>query len=156
MIGIATLSLLPENTSVLHVGLFREKVSLQPVEYYSKVWSHSQWRKRSVLLVADVNMSWQLPAEPTVDKVFILDPLVATGGTSIVSTWDIKYLHPSLQRWHSIHGQACIGMIRDWGIPLNNIKLLCILGSQTGLEAVQKAWPGLDIWWALSSEYMQE
>lgn len=34
---IATLSLLPEDTSVLHIGLFREKVSLQPVEYYSKV-----------------------------------------------------------------------------------------------------------------------
>lgn len=33
----AMLSLLPEDTSVLHIGLFREKVSLQPVEYYSKV-----------------------------------------------------------------------------------------------------------------------
>jgi uracil phosphoribosyltransferase len=32
----AMLSLLPEDTSVLHIGLFREKVSLQPVEYYSK------------------------------------------------------------------------------------------------------------------------
>lgn len=33
----AALSLLPDNTSVLHIGLFREKVSLQPVEYYNKV-----------------------------------------------------------------------------------------------------------------------
>ena len=33
----AMLAMLPENSSVLHIGLFREKVSLQPVEYYSKV-----------------------------------------------------------------------------------------------------------------------
>ncbi|UZJ55057.1 hypothetical protein CBS101457_004377 [Exobasidium rhododendri] len=97
----ATLSLLPEDTSVLHIGLFREKVSLQPVEYYSK-----------------------LPAEPTVDRVFILDPLVATGGTAI----------------------ACVGMIKDWGIPLDKIKLLCVLGSKPGLESVLKACPGLEIW----------
>lgn len=32
----AALNLLPDNTSVLHIGLFREKVSLQPVEYYNK------------------------------------------------------------------------------------------------------------------------
>ncbi|SPC65095.1 probable uracil phosphoribosyltransferase [Ustilago sp. UG-2017b] len=56
----ACLNLLPENTSVLHIGLFREKVSLQPVEYYNK-----------------------LPATPTVDQVIILDPLIATGGTAV-------------------------------------------------------------------------
>lgn len=58
----ACLELLPENTSVLHIGLFREKVSLQPVEYYNK-----------------------LPVTPTVDQVLILDPLIATGGTAVVS-----------------------------------------------------------------------
>lgn len=42
--------------------------------------------------------------------------------------------------------QACVGMIRDWGVPVENIHLLCILGSQAGLDAVQKACPGLDIW----------
>lgn len=36
----AALSLLPDNTSVLHIGLYREKVSLQPVEYYNKVRCH--------------------------------------------------------------------------------------------------------------------
>ncbi len=58
----ACLDLLPETTSVLHIGLFREKVSLQPVEYYNK-----------------------LPVSPTVDQVLILDPLIATGGTAVVS-----------------------------------------------------------------------
>lgn len=48
--------------SVFYLGLFREKVSLQPVEYYQK-----------------------LPAVPTVDTLYILDPLVATGGTAIAA-----------------------------------------------------------------------
>lgn len=97
----ATLTLMPESTTVLHIGLFREKASLQPVEYYSK-----------------------LPSDPTVDRVFILDPLIATGGTAI----------------------TCVGMIKEWGIPLNKITLLSVLGSEPGLQAIAKAWPELDIW----------
>lgn len=50
------------SASVFYLGLFREKVSLQPVEYYQK-----------------------LPAVPTVDTLYILDPLVATGGTAIAA-----------------------------------------------------------------------
>ncbi|PWN31805.1 putative uracil phosphoribosyltransferase [Meira miltonrushii] len=97
----ATLALMPESTTVLHIGLFREKVSLQPVEYYSK-----------------------LPSDPTVDRVFILDPLVATGGTAI----------------------TCVNMIKEWGIPIQKITLLSVLGSESGLQAIAKAWPELDIW----------
>lgn len=96
----ACLTLLPETTSVLHIGLFREKVSLQPVEYYSK-----------------------LPPKPTVGKVFILDPLIATGGTAI----------------------ACVGMILDWGVKIEDIKLLAVLGSEQGVKAVSQACPGLEI-----------
>ncbi|RDB22867.1 Uracil phosphoribosyltransferase [Hypsizygus marmoreus] len=54
----ALLSLFPA-APVYHLGLFREKVTLQPVEYYSK-----------------------LPPSPPVDQVLLLDPLVATGGTA--------------------------------------------------------------------------
>ena len=97
----ATLDLMPESTTVLHIGLFREKVSLQPVEYYSK-----------------------LPSDPTVDRVLILDPLIATGGTAI----------------------TCVNMIKEWGIPLEKIKLLSVLGSESGLQAIAKAWPELEIW----------
>lgn len=86
---------------MLHIGLFREKVSLQPVEYYNK-----------------------LPAEPTVDQVFILDPLIATGGTAV----------------------ACVQMIKDWGIPTEKIKFLCVLASEQGIKNVLEAVPGLEIW----------
>ncbi|EKM59417.1 uncharacterized protein PHACADRAFT_249889 [Phanerochaete carnosa HHB-10118-sp] len=96
----ALLTLFPA-ASVYHLGIFREKVSLQPVEYYSK-----------------------LPPNPEVDQVFLLDPLIATGGTAI----------------------AALNMILDWGVPVTKIKLLCVLASQDGLANVQKDFPGLEIW----------
>ncbi|KAI0306947.1 armadillo/beta-catenin/plakoglobin [Multifurca ochricompacta] len=94
------LTLFPE-APVYHLGIFREKVTLQPVEYYSK-----------------------LPASPPVDLVFLLDPLIATGGTAI----------------------AALNMITDWGIPVNKIKLLCILASKSGLDNVLSSFPGIEIW----------
>ncbi|KAI0637949.1 UDP-N-acetylglucosamine 1-carboxyvinyltransferase [Trametes polyzona] len=96
----ALLDLFPA-ASVYHLGIFREKVSLQPVEYYSK-----------------------LPPNPTVDQVFLLDPLIATGGTAC----------------------AAMNMIIEWGIPINKIKLLCVLASQDGLNRVQAEFPGVEIW----------
>ena len=37
-------------------------------------------------------------------------------------------------------------MIIDWGVPLEKIKLLCVLASKTGLNHVQAEYPGLEIW----------
>jgi len=96
----ALLTLFP-SAPVYHLGLFREKVTLQPVEYYSK-----------------------LPPSPPVDTVFLLDPLIATGGTAC----------------------AALTMIVDWGIPPTQIKLLCVLGSEEGLKHVQTEFPDLEIW----------
>lgn len=96
----ALLTLFPA-APVYHLGLFREKVSLQPVEYYSK-----------------------LPSVPNVDICFLLDPLVATGGTAC----------------------AALAMLLDWGIPLNRIKLLVVLGSEPGLRHIESSYPGLEIW----------
>jgi uracil phosphoribosyltransferase len=93
------LDLFPESP-VYHLGLFREKVSLAAVEYYSK-----------------------LPAQVTVDELYILDPLIATGNTAI----------------------AAVTMIRDWGLPLSQIKLLAVLGSKEGLEAIERAFPELQV-----------
>ncbi|KAH7887886.1 putative uracil phosphoribosyltransferase [Phlebopus sp. FC_14] len=94
----ALLTLFP-TASVYHLGLFREKVSLQPVEYYSK-----------------------LPSVPTVDVCFLLDPLVATGGTAC----------------------AALTMLLDWGIPLSKIKLLVVLGSEEGLRHIEMDYPDLE------------
>jgi len=96
----ALLTIIP-NAPVYHLGIFREKVSLQPVEYYSK-----------------------LPSSTTVDMVYLLDPLIATGGTAV----------------------AAAHMITDWGIPVTKIKLLSILASEDGLKHVKEEFPELEVW----------
>jgi len=57
---------------VYHIGIYRDKRSLLPVEYYNK-----------------------LPNDPSVDICYILDPMVATGGTAlatinILKSWGAK------------------------------------------------------------------
>lgn len=48
------------NIVIYHLGLFREKKTLEPVEYYNK-----------------------LPIkDPKIKKAYIVDPLIATGGTA--------------------------------------------------------------------------
>ncbi|KAK7061606.1 uracil phosphoribosyltransferase [Favolaschia claudopus] len=96
----AVLKLFPD-APVYHLGLFREKVTLQPVEYYSK-----------------------LPSSPPIDMVYLLDPLIATGGTAC----------------------AALSMITDWGMPIDKVKLLCVLASSEGLGHVQAEFPDLEIW----------
>lgn len=56
------LAALPEDVDAVvhHLGLFREKESLRPVEYYNKL----------------------PPKSPKIKRAYILDPLVATGGTT--------------------------------------------------------------------------
>ncbi|KAF8529077.1 uracil phosphoribosyltransferase-domain-containing protein [Hysterangium stoloniferum] len=102
------LKLFPE-ARIYHIGLFREKVSLQPVEYYSK-----------------------LPPNPTVDLCFLLDPLVATGGTAC----------------------AALNMLIDWGISIKNIKFLVVLASRVGLEHIKSEFPELEIWVAAVDDHL--
>lgn len=51
---------------VYHLGLYREKKTLEPVEYYNKLPSQG----------------------PRIERVFVVDPLIATGGTA-TATIDI-------------------------------------------------------------------
>ncbi|KZT53567.1 armadillo/beta-catenin/plakoglobin [Calocera cornea HHB12733] len=94
------LPLFPD-ANVFHVGLFREKATLQPVEYYSK-----------------------LPESVEVDLVYIVDPLIATGGTAC----------------------AAVTMIVEWGVPIQNIRFLAILASAPGLQRIHGEFPDLHVW----------
>ncbi|KAF9057710.1 armadillo/beta-catenin/plakoglobin [Panaeolus papilionaceus] len=96
----ALLRLYP-SAPVYHLGLYRDRSTLQPVEYYSK-----------------------LPQNPPIDRVFLLDPLIATGGTAC----------------------AAVTMINEWGIDTSKVKLLCVLASEDGLKNIQKTHPDLEIW----------
>lgn len=91
------LSLVP-NARVGHIGLYRDHDTLKPVEYYKK-----------------------LPRDIAERDVFVLDPMLATGGSAI----------------------AALDFLKADGIK--NMKLLCIIGAPEGVAAVQKAHPDVSI-----------
>ncbi len=67
------LEVLPE-ARVFHLGIFRDEKTLEPVEYYSKLSKHS-----------------------AVDIAFVLDPMLATGGSasaavSRLKSWGVKQI----------------------------------------------------------------
>jgi uracil phosphoribosyltransferase len=67
------LELLPES-QVWHLGLYRDEVTAQPVEYYRK-----------------------LPEDRPVDVALVLDPMLATGGSvlaalSVLRRWGVSRL----------------------------------------------------------------
>jgi uracil phosphoribosyltransferase len=92
-----------------HVGLYRDETTLQPCEYYAK-----------------------FPKEMNSSVVFVLDPMLATGGTAV----------------------AAIRLMKQRGAK--DIKLICIVGVQTGIDLVQKEHPDVDIYLAAQDECLNE
>ncbi len=92
-----------------HVGLYRDETTLQPCEYYAK-----------------------FPKEMNSSVVFVLDPMLATGGTAV----------------------AAIRLLKQRGAQ--DIKLICIVGVQTGIDLVQKEHPDVDIYLAAQDECLNE
>ena len=82
-----------------HIGLYRNEETLEPVEYYCK-----------------------LPADCAEREVFVVDPMLATGGSSI----------------------AAIQLLKDKGCK--SIRLLCIIAAPEGVKAMQEAHPDVDIY----------
>lgn len=58
---------------IYHLGIFREKQTLQPIEYYNKLPTKS----------------------PQIKKAIVLDPVVATGGTAAAALSILKYVQDS-------------------------------------------------------------
>mgnify|MGYP002662464990 CR=1 FL=1 len=92
-----------------HIGLYRDPVTLQPVEYYCK-----------------------LPGDIGQRDVFVLDPMLATGGSAIDAIGQIKKRHP------------------------RSVKFLCIIAAPEGLEALKKAHPDVDIFCAGMDDHLNE
>lgn len=104
----ALMSLIPA-AKVGHIGLYRDPKTLEPVEYYCK-----------------------LPTDIEQRQVLVLDPMLATGGSSV----------------------AAIDFIKKRGAK--KIKLMCIIGAPEGVEAVQKAHPDVDIYVAALDEKLND
>ena len=103
-----TLELVP-NAKVGHVGLYRDPETHEPVEYYCK-----------------------LPADIDKRQIFVVDPMLATGGSAA----------------------AAIDFVKARGGK--DIIFMCLIAAPEGIEALQKAHPDVDIFIAAKDEKLNE
>lgn len=101
--------MLVPSARVGHIGLYRDETTLEPVEYYCK-----------------------LPKDIEERDVFVVDPMLATGGSAIDAIGQIKKRNP------------------------RSIKFLCIIAAPEGLEALEKAHPDVDIFAAGLDDHLNE
>ncbi|MCD7820180.1 MAG: uracil phosphoribosyltransferase [Lachnospiraceae bacterium] len=92
-----------------HIGLYRDPETLKPVEYYCK-----------------------LPADCSEREVFVVDPMLATGGSAV----------------------AAIQMLKDKGCK--SIRFMCIIGAPEGIEAMKKAHPDVDMYIGALDDHLNE
>ena len=89
------------SAQVWHLGLYRDHQTLKPVTYYNK-----------------------LPPQPTSDVCFVLDPMLATGGSA----------------------SKAVEILKRWGA--GRIKFLGLIAAPEGLRALQEAHPDVPIYLA--------
>ena len=82
-----------------HIGLYRDPKTLEPVEYYCK-----------------------LPADSEEREVFVVDPMLATGGSAT----------------------AAIQMLKDKGVK--HIHFMCIIAAPEGVKKMQECHPDVDMY----------
>ena len=102
------LELIPA-AKVGHIGLYRDPETHKPVEYYCK-----------------------LPEDCGEREVFVVDPMLATGGSA----------------------SAAISMLKDKGCK--NIHFMCIIAAPEGLEVLKEAHPDVDIYVGALDEKLNE
>ena len=102
------LELIP-SARVGHIGLYRDPETLMPVEYYCK-----------------------LPADINERDVFVVDPMLATGGSAI----------------------DAISQIKKRGAT--RIRFMCTIAAPEGLKALQEAHPDVQIYCAACDSHLNE
>ena len=102
------LELIP-TAKVGHIGLYRDPETLEPVEYYCK-----------------------LPADCAQREIFVVDPMLATGGSAV----------------------AAIRMLKEKGCE--KIHFMCILAAPEGLTRMQKEHPDVNLYVGALDEGLNE
>ncbi len=92
-----------------HIGLYRDPETYEPVEYYCK-----------------------LPADCNEREVFVVDPMLATGGSSA----------------------AAIQMLKDKGVKY--IRFLCIIAAPEGVERMKAEHPDVDLYIGALDDHLNE
>lgn len=91
------LNLIP-NAKVGHIGMYRNEETLEPVEYFCK-----------------------LPSDAREREIFVVDPMLATGGSAIAAINQLKKR------------------------KISRIRFLCLIAAPEGLDALQKAHADVEI-----------
>ncbi|MDO4833761.1 MAG: uracil phosphoribosyltransferase [Bacillota bacterium] len=97
------------NAKVGHVGLYRDPETHEPVEYYCK-----------------------MPEDIDKRKIFVTDPMLATGGSAV----------------------AAIDFVKQRGGK--DIVFMCLIAAPEGIEVLKKAHPDVDIYIAAKDECLNE
>ena len=97
------------NAKVEHVGLYRDPETHEPVEYYCK-----------------------MPEDIDKRKIFVTDPMLATGGSAV----------------------AAIDFVKQRGGK--DIVFMCLIAAPEGIEVLKKAHPDVDIYIAAKDECLNE
>jgi len=107
-IGMANgmLNLLP-TAKVGHLGMYRDPETLQPVTYYGK-----------------------LPKDAKDREIFVIDPMLATGGTA----------------------SAAISYLKSQGVA--GIRLLCLIAAPEGVKKIQTEHPDVNIYTAACDSHL--
>ncbi len=104
----AVLELVP-SAKVGHIGLYRDPETLKPVTYYCK-----------------------LPADISEREVFVIDPMLATGGSAIDAVDKIKEFNPK------------------------SIKFMGIIAAPEGIKALSEAHPDVDIFVSALDDHLND
>ena len=102
------LSMIPA-AKVGHIGLYRNEETLEPVEYYCK-----------------------LPKDCAEREVFVVDPMLATGGSAT----------------------AAITMLKEKGAK--KIHFMCIIASPEGIEKMHEVHPDVDVFVGALDDHLNE
>ena len=94
-----------------HVGMYRDHDTLQPVEYFVK-----------------------LPSDISERQLFVVDPMLATGGSAV----------------------AAIDALLKRGAHPQSIKFCCLVAAPEGVKVLQEAHPEIDIYAAALDERLNE
>jgi uracil phosphoribosyltransferase len=104
----AILDMVP-SAQVWHLGLYRDHKTLLPITYYNK-----------------------LPTRPNLDLAFVVDPMLATGGSAV----------------------AAINILKQWG--LSSLKYIGLIAAPEGVEALRAAHPDVPIYLAAIDSHLDQ
>lgn len=94
---------------VWHLGLYRDHATMQPVTYYNK-----------------------LPPRVSIDIGFVVDPMLATGGSAV----------------------AALDILKRWGVP--QLRFLGLIAAPEGVQAIEQHHPDVPIFLSALDSHLNE